>query len=91
MNYLVFNCILFFNLQFFINRVLQDAVFELISISQEYAIWLMKHASFLAASPDVNEDKAKIIFKSLRKGNILSKDYFFGKLCLIKKSNHLFR
>ena len=39
----------------------------MISISQEMAIWHMKHASVLAANPNVNEDQAKIIFKSLRK------------------------
>jgi len=61
----------------------QDTVFELISICQEFAIWLMKHASALAANANVTEDQAKIIFKSLRKAAGLWKfvqDKYFDKL-----------
>lgn len=45
----------------------QDAVFELISICQEYALWLMKHASAIAAREEINMDQAKEVHKCLRK------------------------
>ena len=43
----------------------------------------MKHASALAANPDINEDQAKIIYKSLRKASGLFKfvqEKYFDKL-----------
>ena len=63
--------------------VYQDSVFELISICQEMAIWLMKHASALTANPNPNEDEAKAVFKSLRKASGLFKFAqvnYFGRL-----------
>lgn len=47
--------------------VQQDSIFELISISYEYAIWLMKHSSQLSAKQDISMDEAKQVHKCLRK------------------------
>lgn len=60
-----------------------DTVYELISICQEKAIWLMKFASALASDPNVNEENAKIIYKSLRKAAGLFKfvqENYFDRL-----------
>lgn len=45
----------------------QDAAFELISICYEYALWLMKHASWIASQDKVDMDSAKTVHTSLRK------------------------
>ncbi|XP_023236415.1 BRO1 domain-containing protein BROX-like isoform X1 [Centruroides sculpturatus] len=45
----------------------QDAIFELVSICQNYGIWLMKHAAMIAGKDDINMDEAKEVHKCLRK------------------------
>ncbi|XP_035222525.1 BRO1 domain-containing protein BROX-like [Stegodyphus dumicola] len=44
-----------------------DAVFELISISQNVGIWFMKHAAMIAGKDEINMDEAKEVHKCLRK------------------------
>lgn len=57
----------------------QDTVFELICICYEYALWLMKHSSSLAAKEDITMDEAKEVHKSLRKAagvlTVIQKDW----------------
>lgn len=45
----------------------QDSIFELVSICQDYAIWLMKHAAMMAGKDEINMDEAKEVHKCLRK------------------------
>lgn len=45
----------------------QDSVFELISMCIEYALWLTKHCSHLAAKPEITMDTAKEVHKCLRR------------------------
>lgn len=45
----------------------QDSVFELISICYEYALWLMKHASWIASQESVDMESAKSVHTSLRR------------------------
>ncbi|KAI2795868.1 hypothetical protein BLOT_016426 [Blomia tropicalis] len=45
----------------------QDTIFELVSICYEYAIWLMKHASWIASQENVDMDSAKQVHSSLRR------------------------
>lgn len=45
----------------------QDAIFELVSISQDVAIWCMKHAGMIAGKDEINMDEAKEVHKCLRK------------------------
>ncbi|RWS10874.1 BRO1 domain-containing protein BROX-like protein, partial [Dinothrombium tinctorium] len=49
--------------------VQQDALFELISICEEYAIWLMKHASAIAGKDEPKMEEAKEVHTSLRKAS----------------------
>lgn len=44
-----------------------DVVFEVICILQEHGIWLSKYAANLAATPEVSEEQAKIVYRSLLK------------------------
>ncbi|KAG8193370.1 hypothetical protein JTE90_022998 [Oedothorax gibbosus] len=44
-----------------------DAVFELVSICQNVAIWFMKHAAMIAGKDEINMDEAKEVHKCLRK------------------------
>ena len=64
-------------------RVQQDAIFELISICQEYALWLMKHAANLSAKEEIKMEDAKVVHQSLRKAagilKAMQNDYV-GKL-----------
>lgn len=45
----------------------QDTVFEFVSICQNFAIWLMKHAAMISGKDDINMDEAKEVHKCLRK------------------------
>ncbi|RWS24291.1 BRO1 domain-containing protein BROX-like protein [Leptotrombidium deliense] len=47
--------------------VQQDAIFELISICQEYGIWLMKRASAVAGKDEIKMEEAKEVHTCLRK------------------------
>lgn len=47
--------------------VFQDVLYELISISQEYAIWLTKHSAMISAKDQVSMDEAKVAHKCLKK------------------------
>lgn len=47
--------------------VFQDVLYEIISICQEYAIWLMKHSAMISAKDQVSMDDAKIAHKCLKK------------------------
>jgi len=47
--------------------IYRDAIFELISICQEYALWLTKHAAMIGAKDDPTEADAKKAYTCLRK------------------------
>lgn len=47
--------------------VFQDVLYEMISISQEYAIWLTKHAAMISAKDQVSMEEAKMGHKCLKK------------------------
>lgn len=47
--------------------VMQDSLYELISMSQEYALWLTKHASYVCSKGEYNADDAKKAHTALRK------------------------
>ena len=54
-------------LNFFINSEEQDAVYEMISILFNNALWLSKHAAFIAATVnEPSEKEAKIVHKCLK-------------------------
>ncbi|KAI1284937.1 BRO1 domain-containing protein BROX [Halotydeus destructor] len=57
----------------------QDAIYELISICQEYAFWLMKHAAMLSAKDDIKMEDAKAVHQCLKKAagifTAMEKDY----------------
>lgn len=42
-------------------------MFELISICYEYALWLMKHASWIASQDKVDMESAKQVHSSLKR------------------------
>ncbi|KAH9418590.1 hypothetical protein DERP_003915 [Dermatophagoides pteronyssinus] len=44
-----------------------DSVFELISILYEYALWLMKHSTWIAAQDKIDMDSAKQVHNSLKR------------------------
>jgi hypothetical protein len=44
-----------------------DVIFEVICVLQEQAIWLSKYGANLAATPEVTEDQAKLVYKALLK------------------------
>ncbi|XP_071043249.1 BRO1 domain-containing protein BROX-like [Parasteatoda tepidariorum] len=61
----------------------QDAVFELISICQDMAIWLMKHAAMMAGKDEIDMEEAKEVHKCLRKAAGLftaMQDKYIGSL-----------
>lgn len=45
----------------------QDALFELISMCQEYGLWLTKHAAMISSKDDVKIDDAKKVHQCLKK------------------------
>lgn len=47
--------------------VFQDVLYEMISISQEYGIWLTKHSAMISAKDEVSMEEAKIGHKCLKK------------------------
>lgn len=47
--------------------VMQDSLYELISIAQEYALWLTKHASYVCSKGEYNATDAKKAHTALRK------------------------
>lgn len=57
----------------------QDVLYEMISVCQEYAIWLMKHSAMISSKEQVSMDDAKIAHKCLKKAagifQSMDKDY----------------
>lgn len=47
--------------------VFQDVLYEIISVCQEYAIWLTKHSAMISAKDQVSMDEAKTAHKCLKK------------------------
>lgn len=45
----------------------QDAIFEFVSICQDYGIWYMKHAAMIAGKDEINMDEAKEVHSCLKK------------------------
>lgn len=63
--------------------VQQDAIFELISICQEFGLWLMKHAAHMSAKDEVKMEDAKVVHSCLRKAAGIFKamqDHYVDKL-----------
>lgn len=47
--------------------VMQDSLYEVISMSQEYALWLTKYASYVCSKGEYNQEDAKKAHTALRK------------------------
>ncbi|CAG0883613.1 unnamed protein product [Darwinula stevensoni] len=49
------------------HRAQQDVLYEMASLCQNVAIWLMKHAARVAAKEDISMDEAKVVHSCMRK------------------------